>query len=1039
MREYDIRGVKVAFPYDAYDLQVSYMDRLIQALQERNHALLESPTGTGKTLCLLCASVAWRQSMIDKGGFSREATVSQPPQPSNAMQAMLAGAKSKEEESQVPPSPPPIVYSSRTHSQLQQAMREVKKMNEGKNLKCTVLGSRQQLCVNPAVNKLQGSVASLACKKAVIHKACAWNQRLQSDYIGQTEILDNVANRVMDIEDLGILGRGTGPCPYFLTREIAKFSDIVFLPYNYLIDKRQRERLPIDLNGSIVIFDEAHNVEQCCSDAASFEFQSPIFKLCQAEIARARELIQNKSEEKPMPKTGSWGGLRERCLTLQKSLSAMEDHIIAMKIPAEGKSHPGTEIYCLLEKGTIYQSNHKVLADALYDVADVLAAFPNSKATGNACSIMSENLVKAFDAMDRPEHGAPEYHKAFRVHYRLVSTGKKASGPPIKQIAFWCFSPAIAMRQLCLAGMTSLILTSGTLSPMDTFAHELKLKFPIRLENNHVIKPTQAWVGVVPVGPSNHPMDSSYKCRDDPRYKDDLGSAIVNFSRVVPDGLLVFFPSYIVMQGCLDHWKVTRDGNPSIWERILQYKQIVVEPRESSLFQTAIDDYRKKLRSPLSSGCVFFSVCRGKVSEGLDFADSMGRAVIVAGIPYAQLKEPQVILKREVLDAQLKHNKGGGGLSGAQWYKQTAIRAVNQAMGRVIRHRHDFGAIIMCDRRFADSGMQRQVSLWLRSMLKVHRNFGSAVGTLTRFFKDKKADPGLDFVLPCDSKETSFDFISKEGKNNLSANSSSSRRPFHPIGDTREAKRPRLVIPPASEMQNCSDVSTLSRSTFAFRQDLDANSGLLDILESDNGLRGGPIMVKEEEKPNIKIEQKPLVSLISVKQENTMVKKEEEKPWFPNMGRVKMEEQGGSVLLGRVKREHPMSGFFRREVKTEGGGAVKTEKYEEPCGINSASGDSSLRSAPAISSQRAKTNRSAKELIADVKAVLAPPQFKKVVNALAEYRKRPNEEGFVSTLIELLATPEARKVLPGFGQFMKNKQHFAQRLRQIGIAMDEYR
>jgi Rad3-related DNA helicase len=39
------------------------------------------------------------------------------------------------------------------------------------------------------------------------------------------------------------------------------------------------------------------------------------------------------------------------------------------------------------------------------------------------------------------------------------------------------------------------------------------------------------------------------------RYKDELGHAIVNFARVVPDGLLVFFPAYAVLQSCLDHWK----------------------------------------------------------------------------------------------------------------------------------------------------------------------------------------------------------------------------------------------------------------------------------------------------------------------------------------------------------------------------------------------------------------------------------------------------------------------------------------------------
>jgi regulator of telomere elongation helicase 1 len=38
-------------------------------------------------------------------------------------------------------------------------------------------------------------------------------------------------------------------------------------------------------------------------------------------------------------------------------------------------------------------------------------------------------------------------------------------------------------------------------------------------------------------------------------------------------------------------------------------------------------------------------------------------------------------------------------LRGNDWYSQQASRAVNQAVGRVIRHRHDYGAIILADER----------------------------------------------------------------------------------------------------------------------------------------------------------------------------------------------------------------------------------------------------------------------------------------------------------------------------------------------------
>lgn len=78
----------------------------------------------------------------------------------------------------------------------------------------------------------------------------------------------------------------------------------------------------------------------------------------------------------------------------------------------------------------------------------------------------------------------------------------------------------------------------------------------------------------------------------------------------------------------------------------------------------------------------------------------------------------QVRLKQEVLNESLRGRVGAAkrpigmageafrgpgrpdALSGDQWYVQQAVRAVNQAMGRVIRHKDDYGAVILCDERF---------------------------------------------------------------------------------------------------------------------------------------------------------------------------------------------------------------------------------------------------------------------------------------------------------------------------------------------------
>jgi hypothetical protein len=56
----NVRNVDIDFPKDPYPCQINYLEKLIDALTTSNNALLESPTGTGKTLSLLCGSLAWQ-------------------------------------------------------------------------------------------------------------------------------------------------------------------------------------------------------------------------------------------------------------------------------------------------------------------------------------------------------------------------------------------------------------------------------------------------------------------------------------------------------------------------------------------------------------------------------------------------------------------------------------------------------------------------------------------------------------------------------------------------------------------------------------------------------------------------------------------------------------------------------------------------------------------------------------------------------------------------------------------------------------------
>lgn len=84
-----------------------------------------------------------------------------------------------------------------------------------------------------------------------------------------------------------------------------------------------------------------------------------------------------------------------------------------------------------------------------------------------------------------------------------------------------------------------------------------------------------------------------------------------------------------------------------------------------------------------------------QASEGLDFSNDKARLVITVGIPYPNFKDEQVVEKQKYNDKAVK----SGLLSGRQWYEIQAFRALNQALGRCIRHRHDWGALLVIDER----------------------------------------------------------------------------------------------------------------------------------------------------------------------------------------------------------------------------------------------------------------------------------------------------------------------------------------------------
>lgn len=185
------------------------------------------------------------------------------------------------------------------------------------------------------------------------------------------------------------------------------------------------------------------------------------------------------------------------------------------------------------------------------------------------------------------------------------------------------------------------------------------------------------------------------------------------------------------MNKCVTFWK----QKTTIWRQIEQQKPIFLESQIED-FRNTMNGYYDNIKK--MRGAIFMAVLRGKVSEGLDFADMYGRAVIIVGIPFAPCKDPKVLLKKEYLDTNKKSNNEM--LSGNDWYNLDAIRAVNQAIGRVIRHKDDYGAILLCDNRFNYPDKQRYLSSWIKNHLTNQQSdpFEKTIQELSNFFNTAK-------------------------------------------------------------------------------------------------------------------------------------------------------------------------------------------------------------------------------------------------------------------------------------------------------------
>jgi DNA excision repair protein ERCC-2 len=138
-------------------------------------------------------------------------------------------------------------------------------------------------------------------------------------------------------------------------------------------------------------------------------------------------------------------------------------------------------------------------------------------------------------------------------------------------------------------------------------------------------------------------ISSRYEDRENAGNIRNYGNLLVELSSVVPDGIVCFFTSYRYMEHIIIKWEEMK-----ILEKIRENKLIYIETKDHFETILALENYKQACDN--GRGAVFFSIARGKVSEGVDFAGHYGRCVLMIGIPYQNTLSRNLMARMKYLN-----------------------------------------------------------------------------------------------------------------------------------------------------------------------------------------------------------------------------------------------------------------------------------------------------------------------------------------------------------------------------------------------------
>nr|XP_020857160.1 ATP-dependent DNA helicase DDX11 isoform X1 [Phascolarctos cinereus]XP_020857161.1 ATP-dependent DNA helicase DDX11 isoform X1 [Phascolarctos cinereus]XP_020857162.1 ATP-dependent DNA helicase DDX11 isoform X1 [Phascolarctos cinereus] len=679
-----------------------------------------------------------------------------------------------------------IYYCSRTHSQLIQFVHEVQKSPFGKETRLISLGSRQNLCVNEEVKRL-GSVHLIndRCLEMQKNKHEKKNKEEEKAKKRKTEtrtscpfynyeqmqfLRDEVLMEVKDIEQLVALGKEAQACPYYGSRFAIPSAQLVVLPYQMLLHAATRHAAGIKLEGQVVIIDEAHNLIDSITSIHSAEVSGS--QLCQAHS----QLSQYMERYRKLLKAKNLMYIKQILYLLEKFVTVLGGNV---------KQNPNTQN--LFQTGTELKTINDFLFQSQIDNINLFKVqryFEKSMVSRKFAPIQLFGFTKEYGGVSiLPPSKERSKLAGFQHFLQSLKPGTGAApsspsgedesrppwlGSPLMQIEsflaalttanqdgriivsrqgslsqsslrFLLLNPSVHFAQV-VKECRAMIIAGGTMQPMADFREQLLECAGIGTERvvefscGHVIPPDNILPIVLCSGPSNQQLEFIYQKRELPQMMDEIGRILCNLCNVVPGGVVCFFPSYEYLYKVQAHWEQS-----GLLTRLAVKKKIFQEPNRANQVEQVLTEYSRCIKrcsqvKGVMTGALLLSVVGGKMSEGINFSDDLGRCVVMVGMPYPNIRSLELQEKMAYLDQTLPNSPG------KSLIENLCMKAVNQSIGRAIRHQQDFASILLLDQRYSRPSILAKLPSWIRDQVEIKATFGPAFAALRKFHREK-SDP----------------------------------------------------------------------------------------------------------------------------------------------------------------------------------------------------------------------------------------------------------------------------------------------------------